>query len=68
MKPMPGISFYSYLYLKVAKHFVFLIIAYAYSSKKLKKTAEQVLPWKQGGGKCGDENRRDRWPNVCTYE
>jgi hypothetical protein len=32
------------------KHCVFLIIAYVFSSTKLEKRAEQVLPESEGGG------------------
>jgi hypothetical protein len=49
-----GISLYSYLYLKLAKTLVFLIISYVFSSTKLEsKRAEQLLPRKGGG---------DGWP------
>jgi hypothetical protein len=41
---MLGISLCSYLYLNKQKHYVFLIIAYVYSSTKLENRAEQVLP------------------------
>jgi hypothetical protein len=33
MGAMLGISLYSYLYLKVAKHHVFLMVSYVFSSK-----------------------------------
>jgi hypothetical protein len=39
-----GISRYSYLYLKLAKKAVFLIISYVFSSTKLEKRVEKVLP------------------------
>jgi hypothetical protein len=52
---MLGISLYSYLYLKLAKNDVFLIISYVFSSTKPEnKRAEQVLPGKgrvKGGGR-----------------
>jgi hypothetical protein len=50
MEAMLGISLYSYPYLKQEKCFVFLIIAYVYSSIKLEKRAEQVLPGSKAGG------------------
>jgi hypothetical protein len=61
-----------YPYLNWQKCFVFLIIAYVFSSTKLKKKAEQVLPGSKGelgeegeGGRAGGRND----PNsVCTYE
>jgi hypothetical protein len=50
---------------------VFLIIAYVYSSTKLEKNAEQVLP----GCKRGERERevvggrgKNGPNNVCTYE
>jgi hypothetical protein len=39
-----GISLYSYLYPKLAKITVFLIISYVFSSTKSEKRGEQVLP------------------------
>jgi hypothetical protein len=49
MEAMLGISLYSYPYLNWQKHFVFLIIAYVFSSTKLEKRAEQVLPGSKEG-------------------
>jgi hypothetical protein len=50
---------------------VFLVIAYVFSSTKLVKRAEQVLPGSEGGGwereGVGDRGRNDP-NNVCTYE
>jgi hypothetical protein len=43
MEAMLGISPYSYLYLKLAKHYAFLIITDVFSSTKLEKRTEQVL-------------------------
>jgi uncharacterized membrane protein len=52
MEAMLGISLYSYLYLKLAKILVFLIVSYVFSSTKLKnKRAEQVLPVSEGGAR-----------------
>jgi hypothetical protein len=39
----------SYPYLNYQKHFVFLIIAYVFSSIKLEIKAEQILPGSEGG-------------------
>jgi hypothetical protein len=70
IETMLGISLYSYLYLNLQQHYVFLIIAYVYFSTKLEKRAEQVLPGSEvGGGKgvTGGGGRNDP-NNVCTYE
>jgi hypothetical protein len=48
MEAMLGISLYNYLYLRLAKTAVFLIIPYAFFSTKLKRE-EQVLPRSDGG-------------------
>jgi hypothetical protein len=50
---MLGISLYSYPYLNWQKCFVFLIIAYVFSSTKLEIRAEQVLPRSEGVGRRG---------------
>jgi hypothetical protein len=47
---MLGISLYSCPYLNYQKCYVFLIIAYFYSSVELEKTAEQVLHGREEGG------------------
>jgi hypothetical protein len=52
-----GISLYNYPYLKLAKTLFFFIIAYVFSSTELEKTAEQVLPGSEVGGR---ERRRQR--------
>jgi hypothetical protein len=49
MKVMLGISLYSYPYLNQQKCFVFLIIAYVYSSTKWEKKGRTHSAWKQGG-------------------
>jgi hypothetical protein len=49
MKAMLGISLYSYPYRNYQKCFVFLIIAYVFSSTKLEKSAEQIWPGSKGG-------------------
>jgi hypothetical protein len=56
MKAMLGISQYSYPHLKLAKYYVFLVIAYVFSSTKLDNRAEQVLPGSRGIG-----GREKRW-------
>jgi hypothetical protein len=43
MEAVLGISLYSYLYLKLVK-MLCRIISYVFSSTKLEKRAEQVLP------------------------
>jgi hypothetical protein len=48
MEAMLVISLYSYPYLNQQKCFVFLIIAYTFSSTILKIRAEQILP-RSGG-------------------
>jgi hypothetical protein len=48
MEAMVGISLYTHPYLNEQKHYVFLIIAYVFSSTKLEKRAEQVLPGSKG--------------------
>jgi hypothetical protein len=58
MEAILGISLYSYPYFNYQKCFVFLIIAYVFSSTKLEKRAEQVLPGSQGGKGRG---RGQRW-------
>jgi hypothetical protein len=50
MEAMLGISLHSYPYLNYQKHYVFLIIAYVYSSTKGDKRAEQVLSGSRAGG------------------
>jgi hypothetical protein len=49
MEAMLGISLYSYLYLNYQKRFVFLTIAYVFSSTKLEIRAEQVLSGSERG-------------------
>jgi hypothetical protein len=67
MEAMLGLSLYTHLYLKTAKCYAFLIISYVFSSTKLEKQAEQVLPGSEGvrgqvtGGKDGSNN-------IYTYE
>jgi hypothetical protein len=50
---------------------VFLIISYVFSSTKLEKRGEQVLPRSEGGwgrGRGRGAGGRDGLNNVCTYE
>jgi hypothetical protein len=62
MKAMLGISLQLSLS-QLAKCFVFLIIAYFYSSTELEKSTEQVLPGSERGK--GTRSRNDP-NNVCT--
>jgi hypothetical protein len=50
MEATLGISLYSYLYLKLAKHYVFLITSYVFSSTKSENKRAQVLPGSGGRG------------------
>jgi hypothetical protein len=71
MEAMLRISLYSYPYLNKQKRFVFLIIAYVFSSTKLEIRTEQVLLGSKEGGEkgCGrGEGGRNDPNNVCTYE
>jgi hypothetical protein len=59
----------SYPYLNYQKRFVFLIIAYVFSSTKLEITAEQVLPrsegeWRKREGAGGEG---EKWPKQCMH-
>jgi hypothetical protein len=48
----------------------FLIIAYVFSSTKLEKRAEQVLPGsKEVGGRGGGQGTGpgERWPKQCIH-
>jgi hypothetical protein len=70
MEAILGISLYSYLYLKLAKCHVFLIISYVFSSTKLEKRAEQVVSGSKEGrgrgkGQGGDKGKR--WPKQCIH-
>jgi hypothetical protein len=49
MEAVVGISLYSYPYFNQQKHFVFLIVAYVFSSTKLQIRAEQALPGSERG-------------------
>jgi hypothetical protein len=68
MKAMLGISLHSYPYLNQQKCYIFLIIAYFYSSTELENRAEQVLPGREweGGKRRGEETGERNDPNnVC---
>jgi hypothetical protein len=64
MEAMLGISLYSYPYINMQKCFVFLNIAYVFSSIKLEIRAEQVLPGRREGGR---ERVETRGRNVPMY-
>jgi hypothetical protein len=49
MEARLGISLYSYPYHNLQKRYVFLIIAYVFSSTKLEKRVAQVLPGSEEG-------------------
>jgi hypothetical protein len=49
MEAMLEISLYSCTYFKLQECYVFLIIAYVFSSTKLENCAEQVLPRSERG-------------------
>jgi hypothetical protein len=72
METMLGVSLYSNPYLNYKKCFVFLIIAYVFSSTKLEIRAEQVLPRSEAGwwGEGRDEGQgwRNGSNNVYTCE
>jgi hypothetical protein len=69
MEAMLGISLNSYPYLNKQKCYVFLIIAYVFSSRKLEKRAEQVLPRSEGGWeeRKEAEGRVEKWPKQCMH-
>jgi hypothetical protein len=51
--------------------YVFLIIAYVFSSTKLGKRVEQVLPGSKGvagRGRGWEAGERNGPNNICTYE
>jgi hypothetical protein len=57
--------------MKMKIHPIFLIIVYVYSSTKLEKRAEQVLPGSEEGGREGEgmgAGGRNGPNDVCTYE
>jgi hypothetical protein len=71
MEAMLGISLYSYPYHNYQKCFIFLFIAYVFSSTKLEISTEQVLPGSVGGGERGRVQGpvgRNDLNNVCISE
>jgi hypothetical protein len=57
METTQGISLHSYPYLKLAKHWVFHIIIYVFSSTKLEnRSSEQILPQGRAGEGVGINN------------
>jgi hypothetical protein len=54
---------------KNAGRFVFLIIAYTFSSTKLAIRAEQILPGSQGGWGKRERvgGRGEKWPKQCMH-
>jgi hypothetical protein len=69
MKAMLGISLHSYLYLKLAKMLCLTYYHFCFSSTKLEKRAEWVLPGSKdvrGRGKEQEGRGRDGPNNVCT--
>jgi hypothetical protein len=69
MEAMLGISLYSYPYLKLAKVLCLSYYAYVFSSTKLEKRAEQVLPGSKvvGGERKEVGDKRERWPKQCMH-
>jgi hypothetical protein len=69
MEAMLGISLYSYTYLNWQKFYFLLIIAYVFSSTKLEKRAEQVLPRSEWGGqeKKTARGKGVKWPKQCMH-
>jgi hypothetical protein len=54
---------------QTSKNAVFLIIAYAFSSTKLKKRSEQILPGSEGvwGKERGGWEQGERWSKQCMH-
>jgi hypothetical protein len=66
MEAKLGISLYSYPYLNLQKRFVFLIIAYVFSSTKLEIKAEQFLSGSEAGEREWTEGRGGEMAQ-CMY-
>jgi hypothetical protein len=64
MEAMLGISLYSHPYLNGQKGFVFLIIAYIFSSTKLEKRERQILLGKKPGGGQGEEMTQTMYAHM----
>jgi hypothetical protein len=60
MEGMLGISLYSYPYLNQQKRYVFLIIAYVFSSTKL-------LGREGDGGEEEGRGSEVKWPKQCMH-
>jgi hypothetical protein len=60
MDTMLAISLYIYLYLKLPEMLCLSYFFYVFSSTKLEKRAEQVLPGSERG-------RGERWPKQCMH-
>jgi hypothetical protein len=58
MEAMLGIFLYSYLYLKLAKNAIFLIISYVFFSNKIGE---------QDGGTGSAQKWRGGWPKQCVH-
>jgi hypothetical protein len=69
MKAMLGISLHSYPYLKLAKTLCLSYYCYVFSSTKLEKRAEQVLPGSEEGGRERERTggRGEKWPKQCMH-
>jgi hypothetical protein len=66
MEVMLGTSLYSYLYLKQKKRFVFLIIAYVFSSTKLENRF--CLEARGVGGEREEAGGRgEKWTKQCMH-
>jgi hypothetical protein len=54
--------------ISTSKNAIFFIITYVYSSTKLEKRAEQVLPGSKGErGQGGIEGQGEKWPKQCMH-
>jgi hypothetical protein len=60
MEAMLRISLYSFLYLKLAKCYVFLIISYVFSSTKSENKREEHFLPRKGRRKEGGEGKEER--------
>jgi hypothetical protein len=72
MEAMLRISLYSYPYLKLAKMLYLSYYCYVFSSTKLEKRAEQILPGSKGlgrerEGEWGRGVRGEKWPKQCMH-
>jgi hypothetical protein len=65
MEAMLGIFLYNYLYPKLTKNTVFVIISCVFSSTKLEKRAEQILLRRPAVQEWGGGGKWERWPKQC---